>query len=144
MKQALPTHGSTLCPVLIASFVLSLGALGCGKTDLGAPCQLIAPTTDGGVVAYEPDSEANDYIATGGADCENFTCLDSAGDGESAYCTRRCAEDAQCRGGQDKTLICRELVLDEVFLTELRRRLGDDEFFRVFGDIQNARFCARP
>ncbi|MDF1565378.1 MAG: adventurous gliding motility lipoprotein CglC [Deltaproteobacteria bacterium] len=129
--------------LLVLPLLLVVSA-GCGKTDLGTPCTLVQPTVGGEPEPFDPPSEANDYLSTGQAGCEDFTCIDTAGDGEDGYCSRRCAEDAQCKGGVDKTLICRELVLDEAFLTELRQRLGDEEFFRVFGDIQNARYCARP
>jgi hypothetical protein len=130
--------------LILAAWATLLLLAGCGKSDLGRSCTLLAPTADGGTAPYDPPSEANDYISMGGADCEDFTCIDSAGDGAGAYCSRRCAEDAQCKGGEDDTLVCRELVLDEAFIQVLRDRLGEEEFFRVFGEIQNARYCAHP
>lgn len=134
-----------------AFLVAALALAGCGGNDLGKACELIQPTANGS----EPLDPAQmnpslDYISTGGADCEDFTCVDTAGDTTSdgvavnGYCSRRCIEDAQCTGGQDTNLVCRELNLDDDFINTLRERLGEEKFRQLFGDITVARFCAHP
>lgn len=134
-------------PLLLVTLLVSTG---CVEKDFGTPCTLKRPIAGGGSEDFIPDNDSLDYIAMGVPDCEDFTCVDTAGDTESgggmagAYCSRRCLEDAQCRGGADETLVCRPLNLDPVFIENLRARLGDDEFYRIFGDITYASFCARP
>ncbi len=130
---------------------LVLAGAGCGPSnDLGSTCQLTAPTKDAntGKVTNQPykvpANATSDYISTGGTDCEDFTCIDTAGDSTGAYCSRRCIDNASCQGGPDKTLVCRTLVLDDAFINELRQSLGDQAFKQLFGDIQTAKYCAHP
>ena len=129
---------------------LALGG-GCAKNDLGTPCQLIEPTASGNEPLDPSQMNASlDYISTGGADCEDFTCVDTAGDVDQSgapiqgYCSRRCIEDAQCQGGVDTDLSCRKLNLDQAFIDTLRQRLGDEEFRKLVGDITTDRYCAHP
>ena len=131
---------------------LVLAGAGCGPSnDLGSSCTVEEPVLDTSTnkvkyVPYPKDqmSPTSDYISTGGTDCEDFTCIDTAGDGKGAYCSRRCIDDASCQGGVDKTLVCRTLVLDDAFINELRQSLGDQAFQQLFGDIQTAKYCAHP
>ena len=101
----------------------------------------------GGVVNEPlPDDEidpSKDYVATGVPGCDDFTCVKSAGV-DQAYCSKRCTGDDVCGGGVSKTLRCRELVLDQAFIEELRNQLGEAKFREVFGDIEFAQFCAEP
>lgn len=127
------------------------GLGGCAQNDLGSPCTLIQPTTTG-ITPYEPEPGTTlDILSSGVTECENFRCVDTAGDIDpktgndaTAYCTRRCNSDEECRGGVDDTLVCRQLVLDQQFIERLRVELGAEQFDELFGDIQNDQFCARP
>jgi len=126
---------------------------GCGSNDLGSSCKLIRPvctancSTSNPTIEnqpYTPPDNVNDYISTGGADCEDFTCIDTAGDNAAAYCSRRCLDNADCTGGVDRNLVCRKLVLDQKFIDALRQQLGDQQFQQLFGDITTSKFCAHP
>lgn len=130
---------------------LLLAGAGCVQNDLGSKCTLEEPVLDPNTnkVVYQPIPKssmnpADDYITTGGTDCEDFTCIDTAGDNQGAYCSRRCIDNASCQGGVDKNLVCRTLVLDDAFINELRQQLGDKAFQQLFGDIQTAKYCAHP
>lgn len=151
----LPLGGKALL-VVMAALVLS-AMTGCRSNDLGTPCELIIPVCisedpadcdDPANIVYEefsPEDPDLDYLASGVFDCEHFTCVASAGHDGAPYCSRPCLEgaDEQCRGGH-MDLECRELVLDRDFITDLCEQLGDEECNRIFGDVDDAWYCAPP
>ena len=128
---------------------VSLGLVGCGQNDLGVSCVLKRPVDDGqGGVTVEDfivdASEVTDFVSTGPG-CDDFHCVDSRYEGtRNTYCSKRCNADVECRGGVDDRLVCREMVLDSDFINQLKTQLGEEEFRRLFGDIQTSRFCALP
>ena len=110
------------------SFVVSLCALGCGATDVGAPCnhgQIDAPTTptvtfpalacDQLVCVYADDDEPPEDPCETHADCnpvgsgDRFRCESGACVVASTWvlgrsmCSQTCESDADCAGGDPAT-----------------------------------------
>jgi len=155
---------------LCSGLVFFLGAGSCVETDVGAPCNLqkvrldqnlpgcadvtpdqvdehpecFHPTVDD--LRAGPDKE---YVSFGAAECDNLTCVRSAGDAipesedaPNGSCSGECITDQDC-SSPEGDFVCRELFLDQAFLTQLRSSLTEEEYARYFGRIQNTKFCAR-
>lgn len=157
-------------PLLLAVAAL-LTAGTCGESDIGSPCQLqktrLDPTIAGcdGVgedqVGQRPEcfrpvledlekGKDKDFISFGAAECDNLTCVRSRGaplPGSEAdpagACSSECITDVDCQGAQGN-FVCRALVFDDEFLSQLKETLSEEEYERHLGRIQNAKFCARP
>jgi hypothetical protein len=149
---------------------LFLSAGSCVDTDVGAPCNLQKMRLNQGLpgcdgvkpeqiddrpecfhptiadFAAGPDKE---YVSFGAAECDNLTCVRSAGEklpeteeAPNGTCSGECITDQDC-GSEGGKFVCRELFLDQAFLTELRDNLSEEEYATYFGRIQNTKFCAR-
>ena len=160
-------------PALLAlscALCFFLGAGSCVETDVGAPCNLQKMQLDQrlpGCADVQPDDVAQrpecfhptlddlaagpdkEYVSFGAAECDNLTCVRSAGDplpesedAPNGTCSGECITDQDC-ASENGDFVCRELFLDQEFLTELRSALSEEEYARYFGRIQNTKFCAR-
>ncbi|WP_373045513.1 adventurous gliding motility lipoprotein CglC [Vulgatibacter sp.] len=90
-----------------------------------------------------------EYVSFGAAECDNLTCVRSKGEpvpetdeAPNGTCSGECITDQDC-SSEDGKFVCRELFLDQAFLTQLRENLTEEEYARYFGRIQNTKFCAR-
>lgn len=116
---------------------LALALAGCQAPDVGAACQL-----DFAV----PDTVAADYLESGKTECDNLVCIRSptppAGSKvqHNPYCSKPCVADADC-SPSDTGLICRKVVLDEVFLASLSPEVRQT----YLGDTGSySQYCASP
>jgi len=166
--RAVPSIG-LLALASCLGFFLTAGS--CVETDVGAPCNLAQNLTlrvsaecpEGTKPEEKPacfdrrpslsDLAAGgdkEYVSFGAAECDNLTCVRSRGEplpateeAPNGYCSGECITDADCASDSDGKFVCRELFLDQEFLSDLRESLSDEEYARYFGRIQNTKFCAR-
>ncbi len=150
-------------------FFLTAGS--CVETDVGAPCNLQKVRLDqslpgcDGVTTEQIDDRPEcfhptvadlaaggdkEYVSFGAAECDNLTCVRSAGEAlpeseeaPNGTCSGECITDQDCSSDGNGKFVCRELFLDQAFLTQLRENLTEEEYARYFGRIQNTKFCAR-
>lgn len=155
---------------LLGCLATFLGAGSCVETDVGAPCNLQKVQLDqripgcDGVTSDDVDTRPEcfrptladlaagpdkEYVSFGAAECDNLTCVRSAGDpipdsedAPNGSCSGECITDQDCASDNGE-FVCRELFLDQEFLDSLRESLEPDEYARYFGRIQNTKFCAR-
>ena len=125
--------------MVLAAALLALAA--CQKPDVGQPCTLTWGTS-------EPKPNATtvnaDYFESGNTTCENLICILSPVAAGSrydrgdlgGYCSKACGSDGDCYKS-DTDLVCRKVVLDEVFLAQL----PDDLKQQYLGEIQLASYC---
>ena len=73
----------------------------------------------------------------------NFDCSAQCQVDAEGYCSGECINDDDCASDGEGKFVCRELFLDQEFLTELSEDLSDEEYAKYFGRIQNTKFCAR-
>jgi hypothetical protein len=109
----------------------------CQQPDVGQKCSFDAP----GVPLA---SAAADYLETGKTECENLVCIRSperAGTklSNNPYCSKPCVADRDCATGETG-LVCRTVVLDQEFLTQL----PPDVRRKYLGDVQFSSYCAAP
>jgi hypothetical protein len=96
-------------------------------------------------------NSASDYFDSGNFACEGLVCIvspaapgttygsDTPGRG---YCSKSCISDDQCY--TDETgLVCRQMVLDPVFLEELERT-DPAAKARYLGETQQSSYCGVP
>ncbi len=161
MRRRVPKSILTLVPVL--------ALIGCQSPDVGNPCTLswnekwqeqgtLPPPT--ALCLAEPEtqlcrdrypsgvSQGSDYFDSGNLACEGLVCIVSpaatgkyasttAGEG---YCSKPCVSNADCYE-KDTDLVCRQMVLDPVFIEQLR--LTDPATLaRYLSDIQFSSYCA--
>lgn len=166
MANRAPSTLGLVASLTCLGFFLSGGS--CVDTDVGAPCRLaqnatliVGPGCDETVTVeshpecfeFHPNREDllnagdKEYVSFGAAECDNLTCVRSAGEPVPAtdeepngYCSGECINDQDCGA---KGFVCRELFLDQAFLDQLRANLSEEEYARYFGRIQNTKFCAR-
>jgi len=151
---------------------LFLGAGSCVDTDVGAPCNLQKMRADASLpgcgdigqdarpedrpecfhptIADFAAGPEKEYVSFGAAECDNLTCVRSAGeplpaseDAPNGTCSGECINDQDCDSEGNGKFVCRELFLDQAFLTQLRDSLTEEEYAKYFGRIQNTKFCAR-
>jgi hypothetical protein len=127
------------------------GLAGCQKPDVGQPCSIEwgtapdAPPRPDPVTLFETGGA--DYFESGNVACENLVCIVSPSPAGSryaggGYCSKPCVSNQDCF--QDETgLVCRQMVLDPVFLAELERR---DPALKAkyLGEVQFSNYCAVP
>lgn len=133
-----------LRPVLIA-MLLAGSTLACQQPDVGQRCAL---KWDGSVPAPTPQTAAGEYFESGNIACDNLVCIVSpATSGKYAscegtacgYCSKPCVSDQDCYKSETG-LVCRQMVLDQVFLASLDAQTRE----RYLGDIQYSSYCAVP
>jgi hypothetical protein len=140
MSRRLPRVAVALVPVL------ALAA--CQDPDVGDPCTLQWSATweqDGTDPPPDPKLVASDYFESGNLACEGLVCIVSPAAGTkyfdyaSGYCSKPCVSDADCFES-DTGLVCRQMVLDAVFLEQMDPITRD----RYLSQIQFSSYCAIP
>jgi hypothetical protein len=135
----------------IAAAAALLGLVACQEPDVGQPCTIEwgtgpdAPPRPDPVVLFETGGA--DFFESGNLGCENLVCIVSPAPSGSryaggGYCSKPCVSNQDCF--EDETgLVCRQMVLDPVFLAELERR--DPELrAKYLGEVQFSNYCAVP
>jgi hypothetical protein len=127
--------------VLVAA-TLALGA--CQKPDVGQPCNISWGTSDTAPNPPNPTTITSDYFESGNTECENLVCIVSpAAPGSryaaGGYCSKPCVSNSDCF--QSETgLVCRQMVLDDLFLAQLDAALRD----KYLGDVHFSSYCGVP
>lgn len=122
----------------------------CQDPDVGDPCTIdwgqdpaMPPPTSAGLY---PDGA--DFFESGNLACEGLVCIVSpAASGTDywseelgrGYCSKPCISNDDCY--EDETgLVCRQMVLDPVFLEQLDPATRE----RYLADVQYSSYCAVP
>lgn len=131
-------------PVQNMALVTLLALVACQDPDVGQPCTITWGNS-------EPKPNATDitadYFESGNTKCENLICVMShvaAGStydrGDlGGYCSKPCVSNQDCFQS-DTGLVCRQIVLDSVFIAQLDPALKD----RYLGEIQFSNYCGVP
>jgi hypothetical protein len=141
-----------------AALGLLLACAACSlPTDLGTPCELLAPDAgDGGGGLINTDGGAtNDYLYLGSAACENLVCIRPAGsklDAGYGICSNLCTPDnpgQACGPSQDCNsnqtgLVCRTVTLDPKFVATIEAEDGGAALLDEYLGGPNATYCATP
>jgi hypothetical protein len=134
---------------LIGAALLALAA--CQDPDVGQPCTIAwgtgpeAPPRPDPVTLYQNDG--GDYFESGNVSCENLVCIVSpvpagARYSTGGYCSKPCVSNDDCFES-DTGLVCRQMVLDALFIEELKRR--DPALLdQYLGAVQFSSYCAVP
>ncbi len=129
----------------LVAAALVLGA--CQQPDVGQPCTLTWGTGAEAPAYPKPSEIQADYFESGNTDCENLVCIMSPAAegsryGASAYCSKPCISNQDCF--ESKTgLVCRQMVLDSLFLAELEK-YDPALKARYLGDVQFSSYCGVP
>jgi hypothetical protein len=142
-------------PNVSLALVLLVSLAACQGPDVGQSCTIAwSPTWQEEGTPPPPKaadlyvSGGGDYFESGNLGCEGLVCIVSpaqegapygsttAGEG---YCSKPCVSDADCFE-KDTHLVCRQMVLDPVFLDGLPAATRD----RYLADIQFSSYCATP
>jgi hypothetical protein len=128
--------------------------------DVGQPCTLDVYGADGTTpidTSVDPtkglycSADRADYFLSParGDECENLVCLRSPTGacqqaglppvGVRKYCSKPCVSDDDCFKS-DTGLVCRQIVLDPVFLANLDPAVRQ----KYLGQIQSSSYCATP
>jgi hypothetical protein len=143
MRRRASTTLLALAPILLLA--------ACQDPDVGEPCTIAwgqdaatPPPTASGL--YEDNGA--DYFESGNIACEGLVCIVSpAAPGTEyastelgrGYCSKPCISNDDCY--EDETgLVCRQMVLDPVFLEQL----DDLTRQRYLADVQYSSYCAIP
>ncbi len=141
----------------LCSLMAAGGLVGCSSTkDLGATCKMTRPG-DNGPEDISEDKVADpavDYIALGSAECDDLVCIRTAGSANPenelgmarGYCTAPCIDDLDCQPdfeGNEKTLKCTQLLLDQSFLDALEQE-DPQTYEQIFGSGASAKYCIKP
>ncbi len=141
-------------PSLLAAPAVALLALaGCQGPDVGGQCTIAwnptwqqdnTPPPPTAATLYA--SGGSDYFESGNLACDGLVCIVSPAPAGSkygstvpgaGYCSKPCVSNADCY--QSETgLVCRQMVLDPVFLSTLDQATRD----RYLADIQYSSYCA--
>jgi hypothetical protein len=138
--------------VLAVAILLAVAA--CQDPDVGGPCTISwgtdtasPPPSSSGLFA----SDGADFFESGNLACEDLVCIVSpaAPDTKYAlapyaapgggYCSKPCVSNDDCFE-KDTGLVCRQMVLDAVFLQQLDAATRD----RYLRDVQFSNYCAIP
>jgi hypothetical protein len=136
--------------MVLAVALLALAA--CQKPDVGQPCTVAWGDTwvSDPLMPPPPDpvqlhaSGGADYFESGNLTCENLVCIVSPAPSGSryssgGYCSKSCVSNQDCFESETG-LVCRQMVLDPVFLAQLSPELRD----RYAPEFQASSFCAAP
>lgn len=134
---------------LLALVPLALAA--CQDPDVGQPCTIAwgqeatsPPPTSSGLF----DQGGADYFESGNIACEGLVCIVSpAAPGSEyasaelgrGYCSKPCISNDDCYESETG-LVCRQMVLDPVFLEQLDPATRE----RYLADVQYSSYCAVP
>jgi hypothetical protein len=135
--------GSTWKRVLAVLPLVVLAA--CQDPDVGQRCDIAWGDIE---TTPPPDpvllfaSGGADYFESGNLSCENLVCIVSpspAGARYSVggYCSKPCVSNNDCFESETG-LVCRQMVLDPVFLAQLSPELRE----RYVPEFQTSSFCA--
>jgi hypothetical protein len=124
--------------------VAPIVVLACQDPDVGQRCDItwgnVETTPPPDPVALYPDGA--DFFESGNVSCENLVCIVSPAPAGSrysvgGYCSKPCVSNNDCF--QSETgLVCRQMVLDPVFLAQLSPELRE----RYVPALQTSSFCA--
>ena len=135
--------------LLAVAPLLALSA--CQKPDVGQPCAIAwGATWESDPLMPPPPSATTtpaDYFESGNLTCENLVCIVSPAAAGSeydrgaagGYCSKSCVSNQDCFESETG-LVCRQMVLDPVFLAQLSPELRD----RYAPEFQASSFCAVP
>lgn len=132
-----------------------LALLACQSPDVGNPCTL-AWNEDWEAQGTPPPpdpvslhaSGGSDYFETGNTACDDLVCIVSPAEAGTrygctapgcGYCSKPCVSDRDCFES-DTGLVCRQMVLDPVFLEQLDPITRD----RYLSEVQFSSYCAVP
>ncbi len=129
---------------------LALGACSL-PTDLGTPCELLAPGDGGGLL--DTSSGTDDYVYLGATACENLVCVrpqGSTADGGIGVCSNVCTPDspgAACGPSADcdsshSGLVCRSLTIDPNFVKQVEAEDGGAALLAQY--LPSSTYCAPP
>lgn len=140
-------------PLLALAPLFALVA--CQDPDVGSPCTIAwsptweadgTPPPPNPVVLYE--SGGSDYFEAGNTACEDLVCIVSPApdhtrygvrlDGRG-YCSKPCVSNRDCFESETG-LVCRQMILDPVFLEQLDPITRD----RYLSEVQFSSYCAVP
>ncbi len=138
--------------LLAAPSIALLGLAGCQKADVGEPCNIAwnyqQTDTPPPTAATLYTSNGSDYFESGNLACDGLVCIVSPAPQGSkygsttagvGYCSKPCVSDQDCYKS-DTGLVCRQMVLDPVFLSTLDAATRE----RYLADIQYSSYCAVP
>jgi hypothetical protein len=135
---------------LLAAPALALLALaGCQSADVGQQCNIAwnptnTPPAPTAATLYA--SGGSDYFESGNLGCDGLVCIVSPAPKGSkygsetpgvGYCSKPCVSNSDCYQSETE-LVCRQMVLDPVFLSTLDPATRD----RYLADIQYSSYCA--
>lgn len=142
-------------PLLALAPLLALVA--CQDPDVGNPCSLSwNPTWEADGTPPPPtpialwESGGSDYFEAGNLACDDLVCIVSPApegsryacnrnDYGCGYCSKPCVSNQDCFES-DTGLVCRQMVLDPVFLEQLDPATRD----RYLSEVQFSSYCAVP
>jgi hypothetical protein len=129
--------------------VAPLAVLACQDPDVGQRCDItwgnVETTPPPNAVSLYPDGA--DFFESGNVSCENLVCIVSPAQAGSqydrgdagGYCSKPCVSDNDCFKSETG-LVCRQMVLDPVFLAQLTPELRE----RYVPALQTSSFCGVP
>jgi hypothetical protein len=130
--------------MVLAAAILALGA--CQEPDVGQPCKISwgAGTAENPSDPPTPTTIASDYFESGNTECENLVCIMSpaapgARYSSGGYCSKPCVSNNDCFQS-DTGLVCRQIVLDPLFLAQLSSDLQS----KYLGDTKFSSYCGVP
>lgn len=142
-------------PRMAVSLLPLLALVACQDPDVGNPCTLGWNATweqDGTPPPPVPTelyaSGGSDYFESGNLACEGLVCIVSpaapgtkygCSDYGCGYCSKPCVSNDDCFE-DDTGLVCRQMVLDPVFLEQL----DETTRARYLAEIQFSSYCAIP
>jgi hypothetical protein len=137
-------------PKTLLALAPLLALVACQDPDVGSPCTLSwgqdAATPPPSPVSLYPNGA--DYFESGNLACEGLVCLVSPAEAGTrygcsevgcGYCSKPCVSNDDCYE-DDTGLVCRQMVLDPVFLEQL----DEATRARYLADIQYSSYCAVP
>lgn len=149
MRRRAPKQLLALLPVL--------ALVACQDPDVGNPCTIswsptweqdgTPPPPTAAELATQPGG-GSDWFESGNLACEGLVCVVSPAPAGTrygsqtpgaGYCSKPCVSNDDCF--EDETgLVCRQMVLDPVFLEQLDPATRD----RYLADIQFSSYCGVP
>lgn len=129
----------------LVAAALFLGA--CQEPDVGQPCNITWGTSDQAPEPPTPQRITSDWFESGNTECENLVCIMSpAGQGSrygsGAYCSKPCVSNQDCFESETG-LVCRQMVLDPLFLEQLRQN-NPELKDKYLGEVQFSSYCGVP
>ncbi len=141
--------------LLAAAALAVVATAGCQSPDVGGECNIAwNPTWESNGTAPPPTatqlyaSGGSDYFESGNLACDGLVCIVSPAPPGSeygsdvpgrGYCSKPCVSNSDCYQS-DTGLVCRQMVLDPVFLETLSPATRE----RYLADIQYSSYCAVP